>query len=545
MSRAGLLQSGTDWRQVRLLLANALRLDARAASASPGQRSRARASLLRASSVHAIIGLGMVLSLQGNGLEPHLVATLTYAVAGFISALTIALEYGNILWAPTDVDVLSWRPIASPTLFSYRALHILVYVGLLCVPLLLPGAICAGWKRGVDAVPIGLAFVVGGYLSCMLGGLILLALYAGFMARLPTDRFHGLLFGVQVFFVLALLFGQFVLGPVFDNLDFASREALQTRARFTPPGWFASLPELVSAGPRRAGLLALLVGCCSLALAWLSSVRILATPFVQASERLRDAEGDRVAGPSALERHAARLMTRSAGARMGFEFLQAQLRGDRQLRLSLLVCVLIPFGATISGQLRGRLSDPYAEPLGIPADVYSMTLGYLTLAFFGLSLHGLSNSASWKAGWVYYVAPVRDLGPFVRGISAGLAYVVLLPAVLAQAVCLWVFWRNPLHVALHLGPPLAWIPLVIAVWMLRRKEPPFSLPPVRTHRAGTFFDGLVIFSVLLLLVLLHRHLVSSPARLVAISLCGALAGCLFLWLVQRRSQPVRAYAFEG
>lgn len=545
MSQTQALQSRTDWRQVRVLLANALRLDVRAASATPGRKSRARASLLRISLVHATIGLGVAIGLDGNGLQPHLVATLTYAVAGFISALTIALEYGNILWAPTDVDVLSWRPIAAPTLFSYRALHILVYVGLLCVPLLLPGAIAAGWKRGFDAIPIGLAFLLGGYLSSVFGGLILLALYAGFMARLPTDRFHGLLFGVQVVFVIALLMGQFALGPVFDNLDFGSRGALQAWARFTPPGWFASLPESASMGPSRAGHLGLLVGLGGLALAWLSCVRVLASGFVQVSERWSDSQGDRVRGPHALERLAARFMTRDAAARMGFEFLQAQLRGDRQLRLSMLVFAMIPIGVTISGYLRGRLSDPYAEPQGIPPDVYCMTIGYWILAFFGVALHALSNSPSWKAGWIYYVAPVRDLGPLLRGICAGLVFKVLFPTLLAQAVCLWFFWRNPVHVALHLGPPLAWIPLVIAVRMLRRTEPPFSMPPVRATRLGYFFDGLVIFSALMVLVLLHRHLVSSPARLVVVSLCGASVGCLLLWLVQRHRQPVRAYAFEG
>jgi hypothetical protein len=81
--------------------------------------------------------------------------------------------------------------------------------------------------------------------------------------------------------------------------------------------------------------------------------------------------------------------------------------------------------------------------------------------------------------------------------------------------------------------------------MLRQTEPPFSVPPVRNARVGQYFDGLLTLAALMMLVLLHRYLVTSPAQLVAVSLGAASVGCLLLWLVQRRRQPVRAYAFEG
>ena len=496
--------------------------------------------------IYAGLGLQVAFGLDGLGLQPNLFASILYVITGGFALLTIVLEFGDMLWAPADTDILLWRPIAPPTLFAYRALHVLLYVALLTLPFLIPAAVIAALQSGRFSIPIALAFLAGGYLSNVFGALVLLALYAALLRRLPAARFHSLMFSLQVGFVIVLILGQYSFGPLIENLDFTTRDIAQARMRFLPVAWFASLPEMAASGPSRIALGSLLLGCCALALAWLASVRVLAAGFQEVVVRVRHEEGDRAAAePSVLDRAAIRLMTRTPAERAGFEFLLAQLRGDRQLRLRMFTLLLLPTMLTVVTWLKGRLGDPFFAAPGTPPDPMSLVAGYFLLFFLTSETLALPHSPHWRAGWIFHVAPTRNFDAIQRGVYSAFVYAVFLPAIFLQVVCLSVAWRNALHVALELGPPVAALPLAAAITLLRRPKPPFSIPPVRSARIGSFAEAFVLLAPIAVLFYLHLQMVSSPARLALLSLCSGSIGLLMLWLLQRRRGPLLSHAFEG
>ncbi len=537
---------GVDWRQVRLLLANALRVDARAAS--PGQRGRkmrGRLPLVLSVIIQFGLGLQVALALEGRGLHSNTYAAILFGISGTLALLSIVLEFGDMLWAPADTDILLWRPIAPPTLFAYRAFHVLLYVALLTIPFLVPAAVVAALRPEGFSFPIAVAFVAGGYLSNVFGTLVLLALYAALLRRLPAGRFHAMMFALQIAFVVVLIMGQYSLAPLLEKLDFTTRDAIQARIRFAPVAWFASLPEMAAAGPNRIALGSWVLGCCAVAFAWLASVRVLAAGFQNVVVQVRQEEGDRVGAPPALDRAAARLMTRSPTERAGFEFLLAQLRGDRQFRLRMFMVLLIPTALTVMTWLRGRLSDPFAAPAGTPPDPVALMAGYFLLFILTAETLTLPYSPNWKAGWIFHVAPTRNLDSIQRGVYAALVYAVFLPAILLQVVCLSLAWRNAYHVALGLGPPIAALPLAAAITLLRRPKPPLSVPPVRVARVGIYAEVFMLLAPIVVFFCLHLYLLSSPARLGLLSLCCGSVGFLMLWLLQHRRGHVLSHAFEG
>jgi len=251
------------------------------------------------------------------------------------------------------------------------------------------------------------------------------------------------------------------------------------------------------------------------------------------------------AEPPVMERIAARLMTRVRAERAGFEFVTAQLRGDRQLRLRVLTGLILPTLLTVATWLRGRLNDPFAAPPGTPADPLVISVGYFTLFFLTSGMLTLRFSPQWKAGYIFYVAPVRNFDAIQRGAYSALVYAMYAPAILLQVACLTIAWRNPMHVALGLGPPLAALPLSAAITLLYRSRPPFSISPAGMSRAGSYAEASMLLAPMVVLYALHLHMLSSPARLGLLSLCCGSAGLCMLWLLQRRRDPVPSHAFEG
>lgn len=542
----GAAPAGVDWRQVRVLLGNALRVDLRAgARGFGGRKFRGRLPLIWSAVFYLLIGMQVAFTLDTIDLQPNLFAAIVFMITGGIALLTFVVEFSDLLWAPAESDLLLWRPIAPPTLLAYRALHVFVYVAVLSLPLLVPGALCAAFQPEKFSAGVAIGFLAGGYLANVFGTLILLVVYAAILRRLPTARFQTILFGLQVLFAVVILLSQYVIKPVIENFDFTTREAMQAGIRFVPAAWFASLPEIAAAGPSRVALGSLLLALGLLALAWILSVRVLATGFQDAVVRIRAPEDERVAAePPLLDRIAARLMTRAAAERAGFEFVMAQLRGDRSLRLKIVVGLLIPTVLTIATWAHGRLSDPFTVPPGMPLDPWAILVGYFTVYCLTAGMLTLSYSPQWKAGYIYYIAPARNHDAIQRGAYAALVYSTYLPAILLQVVCLAIAWRSASHVVFVLGPALATLPLAAAITLLRRPRPPLSVSPASRSRVGNAAEGFLLLLPVTLCFALHLQMASSPANLGLLSLCSVVAGTSMLWL-QRRRNPVLSSAFEA
>lgn len=507
-----------DRRQVAALLRLAWRLDLRSQGAirSHGRR-RLPYPFLVTLGFYLFLGVSLGAGLGGAGIPLRIFATCMYAAAGILVAGNILLEYQEILFAPADGDVLFWRPIESRTLFVAKLLHLLGYVSLLSLALLAAPAVFAA--LGADRLGVLGAFAVAGFGSNLLVAAATILLYAALLRRTAPERFQDVLAYAQLGFMILLFVGYQGLPPIVQRMQQGGMLPGAWLAAL-PPRWFAALPEAAALGwsPGRLGLAAL--GILSLGAAGGLAVGRLAPRYEETVER---AVSSSPAGPgrrslaARLQSLAGGIVAREPVRRAGYDFLLANLQGDRKTKVALLSSVALPLAFLAYAFLSGRSQDPYAAAGAAPVqEQVPLYSAVYMLAMLGVSLvRLLPQSSHWRAGWIFHAAPLRRFDMFYSGVLWGLAYGILLPCISAMALALLVAWRDPLHVAAHLAPPVGVCLVVVAIPAFFGVEPPFSCEPQRHGRAAEIVLGLVVTTPVWIVGIAHFLLRRHPGLLIA------------------------------
>jgi hypothetical protein len=188
--------------------------------------------------------------------------------------------------------------------------------------------------------------------------------------------------------------------------------------------------------------------------------------------------------------------------------------------------------------------DPYAGIVSGTADLEpnaalarGQTLYFTAvymLAFLTLSSQGAGRSHDWRAGWVYFAAPIRRYDDFCLGVMWGVVYGLLLPAVVAIVLVILLAWRDPLHVAAHVAPPAALALLAVPCALLLDPAPPFSREPLRNLRGRDLALWFIVAFPMFAIGTAHYELRHRPAALVGAGVALALLAMLVWALVARR-----------
>jgi hypothetical protein len=535
------------WFQVRALVANALRLDARSvATAAGGRRMRSRLSLPMSIVITTVFGAQVAKGLAGYGLTVDLYAAVVYALTTILALLFVMIECNEKLWPASEADILSWRPISAPTMFLFRVLHVALHVALLALPLLARAAYEVAQRAAAAPIPTALAFLAGGYLSALFAALILIGVYALGLRALPARHFQRFAFALQAFLLVATISIQLLSLQVMKNLDFASRAGIERLMPWLPAGWFASLPGIAAAGATPERMAGLAAAAGALLLAWLLSVHVFAHGFAATADSVSAPDaGLGVAEPGILARLGARWTTRSPAARAGFEFMLALMRGDRQMGFASLLMTFFPTAIALSFRLQGVLIDPYRANAPTADAARVVATGYAWLILLWGILRSLAHSPHWRAGWLFHAAPLRDLAGFRWGMYAAFGCTAILPSLLVQVTFFSIAWRNALHPFLQFGPPLGFAFLLTALLFLVDREPPLSRQPVRVSRSVHVFESMFFLLLVAVAVFAHAKSVATPWHTLALALGLAAVGLVTQIPARRRLNHLRTVAFEG
>ena len=480
-------------RQLRTLVANAVRLDLRPRSASGEGRWTRIAPLAVNLAFHFLTGFAIAQVTRDAGLPLATSALFVYLVSGTLVFMHLVAE-SDQLTAPLDGDILYWRPIAARTLFAARALHILVYVLVLSsVQLLLPSLLLA-WDAPRAGLTFGTLFAAG-TLHVVWVTAVAILLHGAILRRLAAEKLHAVLTAFQLAFAVLFMAGSQLLAP--QLLATAGSPHERGWAWLLPPAWFAAWPALVREGGSALQSARAALGVVALGAGVAFALARLAPRYEAAVVRLRDAEG-RVARRNWIGRALDDTATRVGGLplrRAGFEFLLAQLRGDRRTRESLWTLMGIPLGILVAAVVAGGAGDPYrfagdgagAVAWGAENGPRLLFTSTYLVAWTMLGLgRSLGRSAHWRGAWVFHAAPIRRYDEFCLGIGFAVAIATLLPVFALQAAVLLSAWRDPLHVVMHLAPPLGLALVALAAAPLIGFAPPFTREVARLERGADF-----------------------------------------------------------
>ena len=536
------MRAGQLWTLLRL----AWLLDMRAGGRFRGH-SRARGALVLTLILHLCIGAALATGAISD-LPLFLRCATYFMVAAFFVAFHVLVEYQQILFSTTDLDVLFWRPIGSRTLFLARVLHISSHVGLLTTALLLGPMVDVILQVETRRPLVGVVFWIAGLLHGCVAAVLVVAVYAWLLRVMRRDRFQPALVWIQITMAVSILFIYQGLGPVLESLHL-QENSLPGWIHVFPATWFARLPASASGNVEAAGLAAAGVAAISLALGAWVAWRVLAPRFAtDLVEAMAEERPIRAQRPPARRLSKDKLLSfclgRESMLRGGYDFLAAHLRGDRRLQLGLVPAFAMPLVYLGFGLVLGHGWDPYANPSATwgsgPAGTERRTVvalcgaSYLLVMVSVLTVRSLSTSTAWRAAWVFFAAPTRRFDAFYLGVLAAAAIELLLPVVSIAFLSLAITWRDPLHAAAHLALPVGISAVSVAILVGLEPTVPFAREPVRHERSFNLLVSVVILVPLAFMVWGQYALRAHPLLLVLAGFLVLLASILPFHRARRR-----------
>ena len=202
-----------------------------------------------------------------------------------------------------------------------------------------------------------------------------------------------------------------------------------------------------------------------------------------------------------------------------------------------------PLAFLVIGILEKSLGDPFLPSKRFPSTTLFMVLvgPLLILNFQAL----LPYSEEHAAGWLFRVAPVRDLARVFTGVRRAFLISILLPLFLLMGVLLSWFW-TPAHAFWHaaFGFILSYLFLGVA-FLFYRGGFPFSQEPAKmtqTQQMTLAFLSMPLFGALFFLIYaLYRH----PKWLVAAAIVLLIFGWGLNRAADRKAARVTRRRLEG
>jgi ABC-2 type transport system permease protein len=426
---------GVDPLAFRELLRTRLRLDMRGVpalalgSAAPGAASGKDGFFT--------FGLALLLAVQWlAGLPAGLLALFkpppeiwmaaVSATTMGLLGLQLALSYGSLLVDPTDIGVLSSRPVSGRTLFAARLAHVTVYLLLSCASLsFFPMFLgCLGYPFWAVLLLVPLCVLLSALLTL---GLVAL-FYAVALRLVGPSRFQRLVFAVQIALTALLMGGVQVALPLMRHSHVVQVLVDRPELRLlVPPLHFGGLFRVVlgEGGPGDGWLAAAALLLPALALAL--SVVLAGRHFVAGIAGALAPQAERgVRWPAGwLSALGARLV-RSREEHAAFDFALAVSRRDRVFLRQVLPGLIGTGVVGLSLLVPGRMEHgaervvPYLVPLGI----------YFLAINAPMILEASRFSEHWAARWLFAAAPVSGPRSLLRGAALALLLGWVAPVVL-------------------------------------------------------------------------------------------------------------------
>lgn len=478
-----------DAAQYRALVAVAIKLDFRTTSdAHVLSTAGGVRRFIASQAMYLLVGLGLgAMALWVP--DVFVSGTLILTVVVFLVAASILLEFGVVVIAPLDYDVLGHQPISSATYFLARLTNVFFYTGVLTAVFGVFPIAAYFFTLGFRPL-LGLAAIAAFALACTATTLSLVVAYVAVARFVHPQKLRRTLSCVQLL-VSSFVFGGYFLMPhLFDAKALGSWHVRKTAWMAAyPPAWFASYLDLAAGRwsaleviPALASLVtvALLIGFAATRLS-LDYADVLSRQASRSEGLRRSVKGRRSALLGRGEHRAVALLMR------------AQFRDDQRFRLSVLSIVPLTIFYLLMGVRESPLQDPFVRVArGAGSGAFALSFASLFVPVLLLML--VSYSDAFRAAWVFYVTPARR-GELVLAAKNLIIWYLLGPYLVCLAFVLGYSFGNLLHAFLHVLVQGLIANLFLTGMVALQPQIPFARPVLRGRSSSRFFLFLLVAAV--------------------------------------------------
>lgn len=407
-------------------------------------------------------------------------------------AVTILLEFSNLILSPDDFPILAPHPVNSRTFFVAKLLHLGIYVTLLVIAFGLIPAVTAAIKY--KSALLGPVLFLASWASGIATALLFVMFYTLMLRLGNRERMHRYLGYLQLLMTFVIFGGYIFLPDLAKSILTLSKSGFDSTFLYLlPPGWFAAWPAMLSGPISTPQIWAAIAGGVSLiALYFLGNSRLSFQYAQTLNETVEQQESKTEIRQSSGV--VSRLLHSFAYPedRVVWQLMRKQFKYDNRYKLSVLMVIPLTLLYVYMGLKDGQvLVDPFTAAAAISKVDSNFTV-YMALAFIpSMVIFGATYSASYQASWIYYTSPA-DRTRLVLASNRFATVFFCIPYLVFMCALMTYFFGSMLHAILHgIVLFLVLLALVNLIALLAPRFP-FSLPMKSGQRMGVMMITMFI-----------------------------------------------------
>lgn len=476
-----------DRRQMWALVRAGFKTDMRGAKNPLGSMGKSKGGfppLLGVTLFYLLIGILMSVFLALGRENFFTSALIVNASLMTFIAISILMEFSNIILTPDDWQIVAPMPVTSKTFFLAKFINLMIYIGMLGGAVALPCTITYAAVSG--DLFAGLVVLLSLLVNSVATATFFIILYTLALHFADRERMNSVLGYLQLVLIFGFYFMMFVMPRQIGNFTQAIAEVDIWWLPLTPPGWFASMPALLEQSFDMTRLVGAGIGLAVLAICLIAVLKRLSLGYAASLQHTTAARHEE--DPLRAESRTRRGRLLPPEFRVVGRLIRAQFKHDNRFKMSVLAAVPIAVMYLYLGMSSGRvLLDPFVEhSADSPEGAF---LVYIAVALLPLMvLSGITMSSSWQAAWVFLASPTDR----VKLVRAGKRYALLyfaLPFLLIIYGVMVYFFGDALHALAH-SITLYLISLIGVTMMITfTGRLPFSMPQRKGQRTASFMLG--------------------------------------------------------
>jgi len=534
-----------DRRQLKTLLHAAWNTDLRG-SGNPMDPNRVRSSgfppILAVMMMKTFIGIGLAV-FAFFLKDPFWAAFYVISTMTVFLALTVLLEFSNLILRPDDYQIVAIRPVGSKTFFAAKMIHLLAYVNLLGFLLYFPSSVTVALAN--HSLLLFPAFLVAGVLSATAIGLSFVLLYTLMLKIVNRDTMQSILGYANLILMVFVYAGYFVVPRMLGKESLVQLSEFKSDLfYFAPPAWFAAIVKLPTNDVAALDFVVVTLAGAALFTLYRASVTKLSLGYAQT---LSDTIGQQEEQQTTLKRG---LISNLLLAVSNFEdravwcLIRKQFKYDNRFKMSILGIVPLTAIYVFIGISNGEtIPDPFRVPVGDRAEMNVLIYMAVAMVPFMIAI-GTVNSESYRSAWIFYASPADRTRIILSSARFALIWFCFPFTILLAGIFTW-FFGSLAHAVLHCLLIFTFLMILTKVMVMFYPRIPFSQPHKTGQRSFSIF---VMMFVSIPMVMIPMSIVSllGYGGYIGYSIWfgSALVLNITLYQILKRTIPRRAAKME-
>ncbi|MBX9784624.1 MAG: hypothetical protein K2X48_15145 [Chitinophagaceae bacterium] len=468
--------------------------------------------------------------------------TFFFSMYIFMLAGTLITDFTNVLIDIRDNLIILPKPVNDKTVVLARLLHIFIHVSKLSLPMCVPAIVLVSIIKGIAG---GLLMLPMVFIATVFTIFLINAVYLVILKITSPERFKSFITYFQIIFGVLIFTSYQVVPRIISRAQFENFNIADIKwVWLLPSFWLGRAWEAIYLLRMNRGDLVALALSFVLPVVFIYVVITFFAPSF--NRKLSMISGGSESMPttnttkkektnSSLKTKIAALFCAPGGERAAFMLSWNMMNRSREFKMKVYPAIgylavyifLILFNSKTTSVSAIQTDETQKKTA-------FLILVYMSNMLLSAAAQNLVVSDKFKAGWIYFTAPVTQPGMLISGGIKAAIVKFFVPLAIFIAAGSMFFWGVSIIPHLILGFANQYLFCLLSCFIFVNKLP-FSSPPQTASGGSSFIRGILIMMLLGILGLIHYLLFDYvPAvSIIAVIACGA--AFLLMKQIQQKS----------